>query len=190
MKTKIQALSLFNERVERLERSALAERMKNPHYTLDYDKMINRKWISADDLTEDSVDAFVLNVRLLVQDQDGFSIRRLAEDIYAQDSVPAGMRSRFAEQRDKWREHKDQLSVIRHSGESRNLTNGEIFEVLMYGGLVHANRDKVDQFYALTRQGAFSSVVCVSFLTSLKMFLDIVRKIREINTDLLSQWGC
>lgn len=188
MKTKIQALSLFNERVERLARSALAKRMASPHYTLDYKKMMRREWISADGLTEDAVDAFVLNVRLLVQDQDGFSIRRLAEDVYDQDSVPADMRSRFAEQRRKWREHVELPSVCKHFGEDRNFTNGELFKVLMYGGLVHANRDKVDLFYALTNQGAYSSLVCASFLVSLRMFLDVVRAIRDINAELLSHW--
>lgn len=190
IKTKIQALSRFNETVDLLARSALAKLMASPHYTLDYQKMMRREWISADGLTEDAVHAFVLKVRLLVQDHDGFSIRRLAEDIYAHESVPTALRSRFAEQRQKWREHMDMPSVIKHLGEDRNFTHGELFDALMYGGLVHVNSDKVGLFDRLTKQGVFSSVVCVSFLVSLRMFLDVVCAIRDIDAELLSHWEC
>ena len=62
------AFVFFNERVDRLNRSALAKRMATPHYRLDYNRMMNREWISAEGITEDDVDAFVLNVRLLIQD--------------------------------------------------------------------------------------------------------------------------
>ncbi len=191
METKIQTLSLFNERVERLAQSALAKRMASPHYTIDYEKMMRREWIAADGLTEDAVDAFVCNVRLLVQDRDGFSIRCLTKDVYAQKSVPQDLRIRFCEQRKRWWEHMDQPSVLKHFKEDRNFTYGELFEVLMYGGLVHANRDKVDLFYKLTKQGAYSSLGCgASFLVSLQMFLNVVREIRDINAELLSHWEC
>jgi hypothetical protein len=189
MNTKVRALILFNERVDRLTRSDLAQRMEKPHYTLDYEKMMKRDWISADGVTEDAVDAFVLNVRLLVQDQDGFSIRRLADDVYAESSVPANLRGRFAGQRERWREHIEQPSMFKHFTEDRNFTNGELFDILMYGGLAHANRDKVDLFCALTKQGAYSSFICGSFLSTLRVFLGVVRAIRDINTELLDQLG-
>ena len=189
MKTEKCALILFNERVERLVRSALAKRMENPHYTLDYKRMMERDWISQDGVTEDAVDAFVLNVRLLVQDKDGFSIRCLYDDVYACSSVPGELRNRFAEQKRRWLEHLESPSAFKHFTEGRNFSNGELFDALMYGGLAHANRDKVDLFYRLTRQGAYSSLVCGSFLSTLHIFLDVVRAIREINAELLNHWG-
>jgi hypothetical protein len=181
----MRALILFNERVERLIRSDLAKRMENPHYTLDYERMMRREWISADGVTEDAVDAFVLNVRLLVQDRDGFSIRCLANDVYAQSSVPAELRDRFAQQRRIWHEHRERPSVFKHFTKDRNFTNGELFDVLMYGGLVHANGHKVDLFCELTKQGIYSSLVCGSFLSSLRVFLEVVRAIHDVNAELL-----
>ena len=103
-------------------------------------------------------------MRLLVQEKDGFSIRCLSGDVYARSSVPAELRDRFAEQRRKWLEHLKSPSGFKHFTEDRNFSNGELFDALMYGGLAHANRDKVDLFYRLTRQGAYSSLVCGSFL--------------------------
>ena len=88
MKAGIRALHRFNERADRLDRSALATRMENAHYQLDYRRTMRGEWISVDGVCEDGIDSFVLNVRLLVQDGDGFSIRCLAKDAYSQNSVP------------------------------------------------------------------------------------------------------
>jgi hypothetical protein len=184
------ALALFNERADRLKRSALAKRMKNPHYVLDYQRVMKREWISADGVTEDAVDAFVLNIRLLIQDQDGFSIRALADDVYCLDCVPLELRHRFSKQREIWNEHRNQQSIFRHFSEPRNFTNGELFDVLMYGGLAHANRDKVALFHALTKQGAYSSVVCASFLHSFRILLGGVQAIRDVNAELMEHLTC
>lgn len=81
-------LILFNEKVDRLEKCRLTQRMATPHYEIQYDKLLERNWVAADGVTEDDVDAFVLNIRLLIQDRDGFSIRRLWEDIYQQPQIP------------------------------------------------------------------------------------------------------
>lgn len=190
MNTKIRALILFNERVDRLTRSDLAIQMENPKYKLDYERIMQREWISINGVTEDAVDAFVLNVRLLIQNQDGFSIRSLANDVYTDSSVPSNLKDRYDTQRVKWREHIEQSSMFKHFTEDRNFTNGELFDIIMYGGLVHANRDKVDLFWALTKQGAFSSFVCGSFLSSLRFFLGVVRNLQNVNSDLLNHWGC
>jgi hypothetical protein len=189
MKTEMLALVLFNERVERLTRSALAKRMENPQYTIDYERMMRREWASLDGVTEDAVNAFVLNIRVLIEDPDGFSIRRLAEDLYSQPSVPEELRSRYAEQRDKWNEHMARDSMFTSLRENKKFTNRDLFDVMLYGGLAHARRtaerDKIALFYDLTTQGAVSSLVSWWFLHSLRIFLDVVRAIRDINDELL-----
>ena len=181
---------LFNKRVDRLNRSALAMRMENPHYTLDYKRMIRQEWISVDGVTEDDVDAFILSVRLLIQDRDGFSIRRLAEDVYKNDDVPKELRDRFAAERDRRSDHEKSATTLKHFTEDRNFTNGELFEVLMYGGIAHASPGKVEMFNALTKQGFYSTMVCTWFLVSLRLFLQVVRAIREVNQALLQSEGC
>lgn len=180
-------LFLFNERVDRLDRTTLAKRLGDPQYTLSYHRMMNREWISADGVSEDDVDAFVLNVRLLIQDRDGISIRKLAENVYSSPTVPGSLQQQFAQHRQRWCDHKTQPSMFRHLTEDRNFTNGELFDILMYGGLAHVDSTKVDHFYQLTKQGAFSSMVFASFLVSLRLFLQVVRSIRDTNLSLLEQ---
>ncbi|MFZ0050731.1 MAG: hypothetical protein WAK96_03065, partial [Desulfobaccales bacterium] len=83
----IMPLILFNEKVDRLERCRLTKRMANPSYKIQYDKIMNREWIAFEDVSEDDVDSFVLNLRLLIQPRDCFSIKCLSE-IYKKDATP------------------------------------------------------------------------------------------------------
>ncbi len=94
----IMPLILFNEKVDRLERCRLTKRMATPRYKIQHDKIMNLEWIAFDDVSEDDVDAFVLNLRLLIQDEDGFSIRCLSI-LYKKDGIPKELSEAFDEQR-------------------------------------------------------------------------------------------
>lgn len=146
---------------------------------------MNREWICADGVTEDAVDAFVLNVRLLVQDRDGFSISQLAA-FYDCEGVPGELKERFSVARKRWTAHAAHIAPFRKPDGKANFTYGELFEVLLYGGLAHANPDKVALFYRLTTQGAASAFVFACFMRSLQHLLETVRAIRETNEDLLA----
>ncbi len=128
---KMRALDLFNQRVDRLDRSSLAKRMANPQYKLDYARMQNGEWISIDGVTEDDVDSFILNVRLLVQDRDRISIGALAKDIFSDHDVPQSLREQFNQDRKRWEDHTNENSAIGHLTEKRNFTNGEVFDLLL-----------------------------------------------------------
>lgn len=178
----------FNERVERLERSSLARRMSDPQYTLDYDRMIRRQWISMNGVTEDDVDAFVLNFRLLIQDGDGFSIRSLAESVYVRDDVPDSLRNDFFAVRKRWLQFLETVSVIKHGYENRNYSNGELLDILIYGGIAHSNPAKVDHFRDITTRGAFSSFVCGWLLHILRELLGLAKDMREVNAALIGHF--
>jgi len=176
---------LFNERVERLDRTALAKRMEKPH-TLDYDRMMKRQWISIDGVTEDDVDAFVCNLRLLIQDEpDRISIRCLANEVYSLSDVPDDLRDRFTQARERWPSYMDEESIFKHPDEPRNFQNNELFDVLLYGVLAHVNPNKVGLAERMTTQGLASSVMCSWFVSALRRILDVVRSIRDVNAELL-----
>ncbi|HUT29145.1 MAG TPA: hypothetical protein VMX13_05070 [Sedimentisphaerales bacterium] len=183
-------LELFNARVDRLDRCKLAKRMdEDPNYRLDHSQMIKREWISVHGITEDDIDAFVLNARLLIQDNDGFSIRCLAESVYSGDDVPEKVKEQFSEYRRKWRDYRESSSPFKHYEDDRHFTNGELFGVVLYGGLAHSNRDKVVCFYAIRKQGLVSSIMCARFLSTLRIFLGVVRGIREVNNKVLKDYN-
>ncbi|MEO7860567.1 MAG: hypothetical protein ABIU05_09000, partial [Nitrospirales bacterium] len=160
-------------------------RMSDPQYTLDYDRMMRRQWISVNGVTEDDIDAFVLNFRLLVQDRDGFSIRSLAESVYVIDDVPDRLRKDFFSVRERWMRFLETVSIIRHSSESRNYCNRELFDILIYGGIAHSDPTKVDHFLDITTRGAYSSFVCGWLLHILRKLFDLARDMRDINAVLI-----
>jgi hypothetical protein len=162
---------------------------ENPHYKLNYKQMIKRQWISVDSITEDDIDAFALNIRVLIQDNDGFSIRCLAEGVYSRNDIPDNLKEEFNEHRRTWRDYIENSSIFKHYQEDRNFRNDELFDILLYGGLAHSNRDKVMSFYAITKQGFFSSIVCGWFLSTLHIFIGIVRNIREVNKKVLKHYN-
>ena len=130
------------------------------------------------------LDAFVLNLRLLIQDRDGFSIRCLAK-LYKEDGVPKNLAMAFDEQRKKWKNYRSSLSLLIKPGGTEKLSNGELFDILFYGGLAHQDKKYLNEFIILTKQGAFSAFVFGFFLSALNTILDVLRNIREINIRLI-----
>lgn len=180
-------LELFNDRVDRIERTSLAIRLKDPNHWIEYDRMMSGDWVAVNGVTEDSLDAFVLNLRLLIQDGDGISLRALHERFFDQPSTPENLRREFAETVAAWSRHSDDPSIIGRIGQQGQVyTNGELFDILMYGGLAHMNPGKVEEYLHLTRAGAFSVLVFFSFSTSLRSILSVLRKVRELNEQLIA----
>ena len=177
-------LILFNEKVDRLERCRLTKRMETPRYIIQHDKIMDRQWIAFDNISEDDLDAFVLNLRLLIQDRDGFSIRCLAK-LYREIGVPKDLAKAFDEQRGKWKTHRNSLSLLIKPGGTEKLSNGELFDILFYGGLAHQDQKYLNEFIILTKQGAFSAFVFGFFLSSLNTIIDVLRNIRDINNSLI-----
>jgi hypothetical protein len=175
---------LFNEKVNRIERCRLTERMATPRYKIQHDKIMDLEWIAFDDVSEDDVDAFVLNLRLLIQDGDGFSIRCLAK-IYEKDGVPQELSEAFDKQRQKWETYRSSMSLLIKPGGTEKLSNGELFDIILYGGLAHQDEKHLNEFFNLTKQGAFSTFVFGFFLSSLNTILNVLRNIRDINNRLI-----
>lgn len=131
----ISPIILFNEKVDRIEKCALTKRMATPKYAIQINKIMDRQWIAFDNISEDDLDAFVLNLRLLIQDRDGFSIRCLSK-LY-KDKAPKDLSTEFDEQRNRWKDYRSSPSPLVKPGGTEKLSYGELFDILFYGGLAH-----------------------------------------------------
>jgi hypothetical protein len=180
-------LRLFNEKVDRLDRCHLAKRMENHEYHFKTEKLINKEWISADGVSEDDIDAFVLNLRLLIQPRDGISFHQIFTKYYSQNEESKLLRIRFKEEIIHWKEHEEIISIFGRLDGKGNYSNKELFDILFYGGLAHMNTKYVRSFYSLTKQGVVSSMIFHSFLSNLNFKLNILRSMRQINNELLAQ---
>jgi hypothetical protein len=162
--------------------------MRNPHYQLDYGRLASGQWLAIDGVTEDNIDAFVLNVRLLTQTGDGLSIREIANSYEGLPSDNA-VRIDFENARAKWNNHKAKCTTLKHPTEDGNISYELLFDTILYGGLAHVNPRKVDFFRWLTTQGFYRVHATMYFLVSLRIFLEVVSEIRDCNTSLLTQTG-
>jgi hypothetical protein len=180
-------LQLFNEKVDRLDRCRLAKRMETRKFHFQSDKQRNREWISVDDVSEDDVDAFVLNLRLLIQPRDGFSYLQIYENIYLHNDIPEYFRKRFEEEITLWDDHLSEVSIFGRLDGQGNYSNKELFDILFYGGLAHMNPENLSSFYSLTKQGLVSTIIFCSFLNILNTMLTRLRNMRQINRELLDQ---
>lgn len=125
-----------------------------------------------------------LSLILLIQDRDGFSIRCLAK-LYEEDGVPQDLAMAFDKQRKKWKTYRSSFSPSIKLGGTEKLSNGELFDILFYGGLAHQDQKYLKEFIILTKQGTFSAIVFVFFPSSLNTILDVLRNIRDINNKLI-----
>jgi len=180
-------LELFNDRVRRIEKTALAQRFADPHYGVDYGRMMAGDWTAVNGVSQDDVDAFVLNARILIQDGDGISLRCLRRGFYDHACTPSELRMTFEQLVTEWETHLARTSMIgKFRREEGNFTNGELFDVLMYGGLAHVNPDKVATALLLMRRGAFSTMVFAAFSATLRKLLSVIRGVADLNDKLIA----
>ena len=70
-------LILFVENAHKLETSPFWKWATRKHGASDMERIIAGDWLAHDGLSPEALDSFCLTLRLLIQDQDGFSIRKI-----------------------------------------------------------------------------------------------------------------
>ncbi len=169
-------LFLFVEKAQRLETSAFWDWATSRRGESDMEKIVQGNWLAHDGLNQDALDAFCLNLRFLIQDRDGFSIRKIAD-------ITGTWEDRFSPQRKAIREARDKLhqelkgKAFVQFKDNGEMTNEELFQIVFYGGIVHANPKKRKDFTTLTTAGAFSYFVFQSFLEVLFFYRNCIQTI-------------
>jgi len=155
-------LVLFVEKAHKLEASSFWQWLNTRRGPSDIEKITAGEWLAHDGLSHDSLEAFCLNLRFLIQPRDGFSIDQVAE-------IAASWPEEYALGREKIQ---SAVAVLgRQLGtrclvqftDSRVTTNWDLFEVVFYGGIAHANPSKRDQFKSITNAGLFTYFVFQTF---------------------------
>lgn len=140
--------------------------------------------VGTDGPDDESVRALVLTVRMLIQDGDGISFREMCE-VYDEPSVPADLRTRFHECRDGINQFLDAAPSgvsLNHNG--RVLTRREILDVVVYGGLSHANPKKRALFEQWRAGPPWFALVWDNFTVTLVGLCQCARDIRDLNAEL------
>jgi len=146
---------LFLERALRLEGSRFWGWLSAPQGTVDLQRFADGNWLKHPNLDQDELEAFCLNLRLLIQDRDGFSIRKIRELSEDWPDNYQAEREGIAQAANELHRRLDESSLVLLPGADRT-TNHELFDVVFYGGIAHADPDKRGQFQRMATAGAFS----------------------------------
>ena len=155
-------LVLFVERAHKLETSSFWQWVRNRRGPSDIEKIAAGEWLAHDGLSQDSLEAFCLNLRFFIQPRDGFSVNQVA-------AIAASWPDEYALQREKIQSavaaliHQLGGRCLVQFTDSKITTNFDLFEVVFYGGIAHLNPDKRDQFKNLTNAGLFTYFVFQAF---------------------------
>ncbi|MCM2341366.1 hypothetical protein [Rhodoferax sp.] len=146
---------LFLERALRLERSRFWVWLRTPQVEVDLRRFADGNWLDHPNLNQDELEAFCLNLRLLIQDRDGFSVRRIHQLSQGWPAQHQAEREGIAQAVNELHLRLDEQSLVVLPGVDRT-TNRELFDVVFYGGIAHADPDKRGQFQRMATSGAFS----------------------------------
>jgi hypothetical protein len=130
--------NLFVEKAEKLERLSFYKKVSQGS-GVRLSAGVNKAALSSRfGPDEESIDSFVLTFRFFIQDNEKISLRNMAS-IFESNLSSEKTRSIYQEAREKLNEYLDSNTSFNFGGV---LTNREIMDVFIYGGLSHATDSK------------------------------------------------
>jgi hypothetical protein len=159
-------LDLFVLKARKLETSAFWTWINQLPIRADVSRIGAGDWLAYEGLRPEDLDSFCLTFRLLTQDRDGFSIRKIAAQVEAWptefDQAKHAVREAVAEMNRQL----DRASLI-SLHDDRVTTKRELFDVIFFGGLAHSDPQKRDVYDRLVNSGRFSQFVFSAFWSAL-----------------------
>ncbi len=181
----VYALELFNEKAIKLEGLSFTKTVFNQKSGFriygEEGQFIKAERFGPDD---ESIDAFLFTLRFFVQDNETTSFRNMA-DIYDKLSVSADLVQKFNEARNKTNEFLDKPAPIKIG--KANINYRHVFEVFLYGGLAHANKEKKAVYDSWLANPVLFPVLENEFVYAIATYLQAIFYIREVNKEALTQ---
>jgi len=180
----IKSLELFNEKAEKLARLSFIEtRFK---YNSGVSIKISKRDDGLYDLIqerrgplEEAIDAFVLTIRFFIQDNEPISFRRLAE-IYDMAPIEKKLKEEFILLRNQINTYLDSNSAIAITINEEMLNHRKILDIVIYGGLSHANTEKKRK-YDFWMKSPLKAIIENDFVCSLTILFEAIKSICDLN---------
>lgn len=135
---------------------------------------------------DESIDAFVLTLRLLVQPRDRISIIQIAE-LY--DDLPVG--DALKDQAKAIQAAYQQFMALEANitiGEKK-FTNDNLFETFTYGGIAHLNEDKVGTYEKIAEFNVGHAFLMDQYIVILATIHRLAIQLRRLNEVALQELG-
>lgn len=183
----VRQLSLFNERAKKLADSRFLAWLKaRGNKQPDISRVIGGDWLAYEDLNSEDLDSFCLNLRLLIQDRDGFSIRCLSQ-VYEQFPKDYEEAKRlFFEETRKLNEYLEERAFVQLPGRN-SLTHKELLNIVLYGGIAHNDEKYYSDFVRMTKAGFFSVFTFITLWNIVFKLNTCIQRIAILNEEVI-QW--
>ncbi len=135
---------------------------------------------------DEAIEASVLTIRQFIQNNDPISIRNVAE-AYLDASVDQEIIDEFQEVRGWLNEYLERESNLSIS-EGSQLTNREILEMFVYGGLGHSSEPHYSRYQGVM-SSPFADLAKVMFVDVLSKFMGGVNMLGTVNLRVLEPSG-
>ena len=173
----------FNRRAVSLIGSRFVEWMRENPKSFNHEDFRQMNWLGVCGINREELDAFCLNLRFMVQDKDGFSLRCI-QQIY--ENLPdefTNFKALASSEHSHLKSFLSESSFMKIGPDVK--TNHELFQTFFYGGLVHENPQHIEDFLYLTSTGAFSIFAIISFLRVLNRYVETIREFSVLNEGLM-----
>lgn len=182
----VKQLQLFNRRARYLAESRFIKWLdtrgnKQP----DMARLLSGDWLAFEGLHREDLDSFCLNLRLLIQDRDGFSIKCLSK-IYEQfpDDYDIAKKA-FIHVRSNLNEYLAQTSLVQLDRQNP-LSHKDLLDIILYGGIAHNDSRHYDNFVKMTQAGIFSLFTFTTLWNIVKVINKNIQKIALLNSEVMS----
>lgn len=152
----------FLDRAQRLEESRFWAWMISRRREPDWNRIRAGEWLAHDGLDVDQLEAFCLNLRLLIQDRDGISIRSMQQLSETWGPDYTKQREAVWSATNELRTRLSERSFVQLKTELET-TKQRLFDVVFYGGLAHVDKEKRDEFERIVNSGLFSAFAFQAF---------------------------
>ena len=181
-----EALLLFNEKAERLERSGFVKHLDETPLTFSVTPGGADATVSTTAPGEDPLDAFVLTFRFFLQDNEPSSFHRLAE-IYETLPIPEALRKKFRNGRANLNAFLDSpvsMGIV-IKGNTIGPTRRERLDIFLYGHLSHADPRHRDAYLLLSADPAMATMTRTQFVGDLHSIGKLISAVRKLNLEVL-----
>ncbi|MHA2331341.1 MAG: hypothetical protein ACXAEU_04880 [Candidatus Hodarchaeales archaeon] len=129
---------------------------------------------------QEAIDAFVLTFRFFYQNNEVSSINNLAE-AYDRLSISESLKDKFIDGRNRLNKYLDGSTTINIIYNERQLRRRDILEIIVYGGLAHANPNKKAVYDSWKNMVGFWGIIQNQFQVILLTFFKYVNYFKNLN---------
>ena len=181
-------MDLFGNKAEKLKNYSFTEQVTSGNFGItisagkDEPVKIEKRFP-----TDESIDAFVLTLRFFIQDNEPSSFRNMAK-IYAKLPGHGMEKTEFQNTRKELNDYLDSPGKsLKINENGKTLTNREIFDVFLWGGLAHSEkRSKYDEWMANPSLG---SILQGEFIYTISMILLCISHVQMLNDSLVADFN-